>query len=492
LVSLAAACGNSGHVSGAPGSDGGSSGLTSGDAGGGGNEEPAEGGSASDDAGSDAKAEAALDASPVNLDVDAGPQDTTCSGPCPASNVKHLVIIVQENHTFDDHFGAYCTATPGSNPTCNDGPSCCEAMPAADPLGVKPTVLTDKEHAKWDPNHTQACELAEIDNGLMDHFSNASASEGGISLTTCGGAENVAIADPTIIQPYWQMAAQGALADRYFQSVAGQSSSNDMYLVRGKFVFLDNAYSPKGAIGETCDVESTQNQYTDQTIGDLLTAATVPWTWFYEGYAAMVAAKGACPAKPSDCAWPFPFYPCAMDPSDVPFNYYASTVDNPDTLKDLSVLTGILQGTGELPAVSFVKALGYHQEHPGNDTTLSAGVTFVTSLIQVIESSRFRSDTLVVLTYDEGGGYFDHVAPPPTSTIDGEPYGMRLPVLAVGPLVKTNYVSHVQMEHASLIKFIEWNWLGQTTGQLGTRDTVVNNIGSLLDPTATGVTVPEN
>ncbi len=420
--------------------------------------------------------------------VDAGPQDPSCAGPCPASAVKHIVIIVQENHTFDDHFGGYCTATPGSNPTCNDGPGCCEAMPATDPTGVKPTVLTDTEHATWDPNHTQACELSEIDDGKMDGFATAPASGG----FTCGGAENVAIADPTIIKPYWDLAATGALADRYFQSVAGQSSSNDMYLARASFVFLDNAYSPKGAIGETCDIEAAQNQYTDETIGDLLTAASVPWTWFYDGYASMVAAKGSCPPKPSDCPFPFSFYPCAMDPSDVPFDYYASTVDNPSTLKDLSVLTGILQGTGELPAVSFVKAIGYRQEHPGNEVTLSAGVNWASGLIRQIEGSRFRDDTLVVLTYDEGGGYFDHVAPPPTSSVDNQPYGMRLPFLAVGPLARSNYVSHVPMEHASLVKFIEWNWLGQTTGQLGTRDAVVNNLGSVLDPSATGVAVPEN
>jgi phospholipase C len=440
---------------------------------------PADSGSSVSDGGSAGEAAAPSD--------DSGP-GTSCAGPCPASAVKHLVIIVQENHTFDNHFGGYCTATPGSNPTCNDGPACCEAMPAADPTGVKPTVLTDAEHAKWDPNHAQACELSEIDDGKMDGFATAPAS-GGLA---CGGAENVAIADPTIIKPYWDLAATGTLADRYFQSVAGQSSSNDMYLARAGFVFVDNAYSPKGAIGETCDIESAQEQYTDETIGDLLTAASVPWTWFYDGYAAMVAAKGSCPPKPSDCPFPFSFYPCAMDPSDVPFDYYASTVDNPDNLKDYSALTGILQGTGELPAVSFVKAIGYRQEHPGNDVTLSAGVSWVNALIGQIEGSRFRDDTLVVLTYDEGGGYFDHVAPPATSTIDNQPYGMRLPFLAVGPLARSNYVSHVQMEHASLVKFIEWNWLGQTTGQLGTRDAVVNNLGSVLDPSATGVTVPEN
>jgi phospholipase C len=98
----------------------------------------------------------------------------------------------------------------------------------------------------------------------------------------------------------------------------------------------------------------------------------------------------------------------------------------------------------------------------------------------------------VILTYDESGGYFDHVAPPQESTVDNEPYGARIPFLALGPFARSNYISHVTMEHSSLVKFIEWNWLGGTTGQLGTRDAVVANIGSVLDPTRTGVAVPSN
>jgi phospholipase C len=264
-----------------------------------------------------------------------------------------------------------------------------------------------------------------------------------------------------------------------------------MYLARARFVFVDDAYSPKGAVGTTCDLESPPIQYTDPTIGDLLTAAAVPWTWFYDGYAAMqtAVASGSCPPKPSDCPFPFATYPCAYEPSDVPFEYYASMV-NTGIVQDYSVLLGILQGTGDLPAVSFVKGIGYREEHPGADETLSAGVQWATSVIQSIESSRYRDDTLVVLTYDEGGGYFDHVAPPSTSTVDNQPYGMRLPFLAIGPLAQSNFVSHVQMEHSSLLKFIEWNWLGQKTGQLGGRDAVVNNLGSLLAPSDAGATVP--
>ena len=422
------------------------------------------------DAGADAK-------------VDAGVAAALCDG---GSCIEHLIVIVQENHTFDDHFGAYCTATPGSNPTCNAGPACCEAMPATDPDGTKPTVVTDAELAAFDPNHAQACELTEIDDGKMDGFSTS-------AVANCGNPQNVAVADPTIIKPLWDLAAQGALGDRYFQPLAGESSGNDMYLARASFVFLDDDDGPSGAVGAyTCDLEGHAAQFTDQTIGDLLTKAKVPWAWFAEGYAAMAAANGACPPPPPDCHENAGSYPCGFDPSDVPFEYYPSTRDNPDTMKDLAVIQQALtQGTG-LPAVSFVKALGYKTEHPGMNITLSAGVGWATSFIASIEASPYASSTLVLLTYDEGGGYFDHVAPPPESAVDGEPYGTRIPLLVLGPFARKNFVSHVVMEHSSIVKFIEWNWLGHKTGQLGTRDAVVHNLGSLLDPAKTGVTVPED
>jgi phospholipase C len=403
-----------------------------------------------------------------------------CNGsPC----IEHLVVIVQENHTFDNQFGGYCTAAPGSNPTCNAGPACCEAMPAMDPAGTKPTVLTDAAHAAFDPNHTQACELSEMDDGKMDKYATAAA--------MCGDARNVAIADPTIVKPYWDLAGTGAIADRYFQPLVGASSSNDMYLARAAYVFTDNDEAPEGAVGIMCDGETSLKQYTDKTIGDLLNEAKVSWAWFADGYGAMVAAKGVCPPRPTDCPLPIATYPCAFDPSDVPSEYYPSTRDDPSTMKDVSALDAALKSGSGLPSVSFVKALGYRSEHPGYGLTASAGVEWVSGLVGRIEASAYGANTLVLVTYDEGGGYYDHVAPPPASKVDGKPYGTRVPLLAVGPYTRKNYVSHVTMEHSSILKFIEWNWLGKT-GQLGTRDAVVNNLGSLLDPAKTDVAVPEN
>jgi phospholipase C len=414
-------------------------------------------------------------------------EDDSCAGPCPASNIKHLVVIIQENHTFDDHFGAYCTAAPGSNPSCNDGPSCCEAMPATDPAGTTPTVLNDSTLAGYDPAHDAACESVEIDDGKMDMFATAPA-EGG---SACGNPGNVAAVDPGIFRPIWDLASTGALGDRYFQPVVGESYSNDMYLARAQYVFADDEDAPLGAVGVTCGVEGPDEvELSGTTIGDLLTAASVPWTFFAEGYTAMQQADPGCPPKPADCAFPLPFDPCGFEPSDVPFEYYASTRDNPATMQDLSAFEADL-AQGGLPAVSFVKPLEYKTEHPGQGVTLSAGVTFLTGIVQAILSSRYRGDTLVLVTYDEGGGYFDHVAPPPASTVDGKSYGTRIPLLALGPFAKPGYVSHVVSEHSSIVKLIEWNFLGQQTGQLAGRDAVVANLGDLLDPTATGTAVPQ-
>jgi phospholipase C len=403
-------------------------------------------------------------------------------GDAPATpRVEHLVVIVQENHTFDSYFGKWCTAPTGSNPTCTQGPACCEAGPGLDPGSqTTPATLNDALNAARDPNHLQACELTEIDGGKMDGF---------VTSNVCGSADNFAYADSTV-QAYWTLAQQGALADRYFQPMAGASTGNDMYLARAQFVFVDDEYEPQ-AIGAECSTNSATVQYADPTIADLLVQAGKTWAWYGTGYDAMKQAQaqgGGCPAAPAACSLGIDSYPCVYDPSDDPFAYYKDLVDNPEYFKDYTQLATDLAG-GTLPAVSFVKALGYESEHPGYGDTISAGVTFVSSTVQAIEASPYAASTLVLLIWDEGGGFFDHVPPPPNSPVDHQPYGTRLPMIALGPLAAAGTVSHVTMEHTSIVKFIEWNWLGGKTGQLDGRDTTVANIGSLLDPS---LAVPEN
>jgi phospholipase C len=396
------------------------------------------------------------------------------------SKIHHTILIVQENHAFDTYFGHYCTALPFSAPTCTQGPDCCESAPDIDPANNQFTVLDDAQNANYDPNHTQACELTEMDNGLMDHFTDAS----------CSNVANFAIADGAA-QYYWNLAAQGALADRYFQPLVGQSYSNNMFFARAQYVFTDNAVVPD-ANGEICSpiFGSPRMTYTDPTIADLLVANGNSFASYAEGYAAMKAAL-ICPGVPSDCTAPIYEPPvCWYAPGDIPFNYYQNFVDNPTYLRDLGALmTDLAQGS--LPDVAFVKGMDYHTEHPGHGTTISNGVTFVDSVLRAIAQSRYAIDTLVLLTWDEGGGYYDHVSPPAASAVDGQPYGTRVPLVAIGPFARKGEVSHAVMEHSSIVEFIEWNYLGGQTGQLNGRDAVVPNLGSVIDPVAAGVAVPE-
>lgn len=409
-------------------------------------------------------------------------QPDSCDGPCPVSKIDHLVVIIQENHTFDAYFGRYCTAAPGSAPSCTQGSACCEAGPGSDPSGAAPIALDDTTNAAYDPDHLQGCELQEADGGAMDHYVSG--------VSGCSDPRNFAYADGSAVQPYWDLASTGALADRYFQPVSGQSSSNDMYVARAQFVFIDNEYEPK-AVGGQCSFNSATASFPGPTIGDLLGSAGVSWSFYAEGYQVMAAAtkQKMCPKAPADCAFGLATYPCVFDPDDDPFEYYSYLADNPEWIRDYTQLATDLDDD-TLPQVVFVKGLGYHTEHPGYGDTISAGTTFVGEVIDAVQASDYAPNTLILVTWDEGGGFFDHIAPPGSGAVDDEPYGTRVPLLALGPFALANTISHVQMEHSSIVKFVEWNWLGMQTGQLAGRDASVANLGSLLDPTATGVAVP--
>ncbi len=413
-----------------------------------------------------------------------GRQAGSCDGPCPASKINHLIVVVQENHTFDNYFGRYCTAATASNPTCTAGPACCEAGPTTEPGGAGPQVLDDDANGAYSPNHDASCESLELNGGAMDHFVT------GAGVASCSDVRNFAYAAPSLVKPYWDLAAGGALADRYFQPLVGASAANDMYLARASFVFGDNGVVPDAA-GVDCSFIPTKGQFTDRTIGDLLADAGVSWAWYGEGYADALAAHkmSRCGDPPDACPAALGFYPCVYDPSDVPFQYFPRFTDNPTYMRDLATMVTDLS-SGKLPQLSFVKGLGFHSEHPALKTRISDGVAFVSSVVERVRASAYASDTLVLITYDEGGGYFDHIAPP-ANGVDGKPLGTRVPMIAVGPMTRVGAVSHVTMEHSSIVKFVEWNWLKQVTGQLGTRDAVVNNLGSLLDASKTGIAVPE-
>ena len=458
----------------------------------------------------------------------------TTTGLCHPSHIEHVVLIVQENHSFETYFGRYCTAPAGSNPTCTRGPSCCEGAPGTEPSGSAAYALNDdpansaSNFAK-DRDHNQVCELQQINGGAMNHF--VSGSTGASTCygvgPTCADRLNWVLADgstaTSTVNYYWSLATGNALADRYFQPIAGGSASNNIYFAGAHFRFVDNGALPNVVVGESGDklcvdsagcLTSPKTAYPNSTVADLLVNAGYSFTMYADGFSEAnaatlngtpcpsISATSECPY--SDCySHPVACHGCLYNPADIPFLFYQGFTDislsggvRPTPYeKDLTALQqDISQGT--LPNFAFVKERLFHNEHP-NLSTIADGAAAVSAVVNLIEQSAFRNNTLILLTWDEGGGFFDHVPPPPAlpTSLDSDasgnavPYGTRVPLVAIGPLAKAGTVSHVTMEHSSIVSFLEFNFLG-IEGGLGARDAVVNNIGSLLDPVAVGVDVP--
>jgi phospholipase C len=424
---------------------------------------------------------------------------------CRTSAIHHVVLIVQENHTFDAYFGRYCQAAAGSNPTCTAGPSCCERAPDREPRGGSPIVLNDASNFGADRDHQQTCELQQINGGKMDGY--VSGSTGADTCLgvgpSCASPNNFALADGSSVAAYWKLADGNALADRYFQPIAGGSSSNDMYLATAHFQFIDNTAMP-AVVGAGCTdstgvcVTGTHVTYKGETtIADLLVQGGKSFAAYADGLDEAKSAAPSCPTAPSYCpyasciAHPIGCKACIYDPSDNPFEYFAQLGDTA-SMKDYTDLAKDVSA-GTLPSFAFVKAREYRSEHP-NVSTISDGIAFVTEVVQTISGSQYAGDTLVLLVWDEGGGFFDHVPPPTGIDTDDHgktvPYGTRVPLLALGKFARKGAVSHVTMEHSSIVRFLEYNFLGPA-GQLGANDAKVHNIGSLLDPVAVGVPIPE-
>src|SRR5262249_2433221 len=162
---------------------------------------------------------------------------------------------------------------------------------------------------------------------------------------------------------------------------------------------------------------------------DLLDGAGVSWAYYIEGYQAMLDASPDCPRPPPDCPFGLGLYPCIYDPADIPIDYYANFADDPRVMRDYGKLAHDLDA-GTLPKVVFGKGAGFRTEHPGESTTITDGAKFVDKVHSQIAGSDYAPDTLILVTWDEGGGFFDHIAPPGIGA-DGKPYGTRVPLIAV-------------------------------------------------------------
>jgi acid phosphatase len=201
---------------------------------------------------------------------------------------------------------------------------------------------------------------------------------------------------------------------------------------------------------------------TARTIADRLDAKGVSWAWYAGGWDQALIDGRQPPAAQRQVIYAFDVPGSPMfQPHHQPLNYFArfapGTADRARHLLDGERFMADIQA-GRLPAVSFYKPVGRTNQHP-HYTDIKSGDAHLASVLRALQASPQWKDMLVVLTYDENGGYWDHV-PPPTGAGWGDRWGpgSRVPALLIGPQVKRGFVDHTSYDTGSILKFITERW----------------------------------
>jgi phospholipase C len=135
-----------------------------------------------------------------------------------------------------------------------------------------------------------------------------------------------------------------------------------------------------------------------------------------------------------------------------PFQYFTSTHDAPQVQNIANFFSQL--NSGNLPAVSFVQANDRNSGHPGSGP-IGESLNWLNDFVSQVKATSAWDSIAIVVIWDEGGGFWDHVPPP---QVDSQGLGIRVPMLVISPFAKAGYVSHVRMNHVSILKFIQWNW----------------------------------
>jgi phospholipase C len=371
-----------------------------------------------------------------------------------SSQIKYVVMIVQENRTPDNLFQGLKGADIATSGLNSQGQT---VQLHEVPLEVD-----------YDMNHQHESFVTEWFDGHMNGFNlNTHKGHCRVSQTCAYGYvpkyEN---------QPYVDLASQYAFADRMFESNQGPSFPAHQYIISGtsttdstgEYKAADNPYSRHGPNGGGCDAPpyvlvDTINQsgtlgnpvypcFDRQTLGDLLDQKAISWRYYQMGLGVGL--------------WhPFDAISHIRHGKD-----YANVV-TPSS----QVLTDI--STGKLAQVSWVSPAGSNSDHSGDRS--SGGPAWVSSIVNAIGASKYWNQCAVFVVWDDWGGWYDHVSPPIYNSYE---LGFRVPLIAISPYAKKGYVSETQYEFGSLLKFVEQTF---GTGNLGTTDVRAASVSDMFN-----------
>jgi acid phosphatase len=438
--------------------------------------------------------------------TDAATPSVDGAAPAGLQKVNHVVVILLENWSFDSLYaefqGANGLAGAHAAPSQIDSttgqpyatlPQTESHMPAGlpnAPFALDP-YLTVSEETSIDLTTNFYSEQEQIDNGKMDLFVAKSAAQG----LTMGYFHTTDL-------PLATEASQYVLCDNFFHSVYGGSFQNHIFLISAAIAVFPNApdsmkavlddagvpeknpdsgalengpLTPDGhVVGTVYSVNSPHPASTPAsqllpsqtmpTIGDELSANNVDWAWYAGGWNAALAGM---PDAGGDL---YQFH-------HQPFVYFANYADGTPGraahLKDESEFMAAA-AAGTLPPVSFVKPDGADNEHP-NYANVITGELATEALIDAVRNGPNWQDSLIIVTYDENGGFWDHV-PPPQGDAWGP--GSRVPAIVISPFAKRWFVDHTVYDTTSITATIEHRW---GLAPLGTRDAKAADLGNALE-----------
>jgi phospholipase C len=495
------------------------------------------------------------------------------STPSPVVRIQHIVVIFQENVSFDHYFGTYPNALnlPGETPF-----SALAGTPTVDGLSQSllalnpnftntrngngasnPFRLSPLNASTADQDHSYSQEQLAFDGGAMDLFPHSVgaadiASQGSGTAATTG--LTMAYYDGNTVTALWNYAQHYAMSDRFFGTTFGPSTLGALNLVAGQTNGVVNDGNAAGnmvsdgnggytltrnaaPVNDICSSTSGALVHmTGRNVGDLLNAAGVTWGFFHEGFDTSVTnVNGTTGCRRSNWSDITGQTPLDYTPIVNPFQYYATTA-NPLHTRPASIsMIGQTGDTitnhqydmhdffealkaGNLPAVSYLKSAAYRDGHAGYSDPLDEQ-RFLVHVINTIEQTPEWTNTVVIVTYDDSDGWYDHVSnvingsatakdgfsgpgkcgdgtaalpgvDPNTSHAQGRcGYGPRLPLLIISPWTKPNYVSHTVTDQTSILRFIEDTFLNhQRIGQ-GSFDQIAGSIADMLDFSTTS---PQN
>ncbi len=381
-----------------------------------------------------------------------------------AARIKHVVLIVQENRSFDNLFATFPGADGATHGTLHTGQIV--------PLQKRPLVARDIDH-------NYSAYLTDYDAGKMDGFDLSH-----IDGNNPAGKYPYQYVDPTQIQPYWILAQQYVLADHTFQTQGSGSFTAHQDLIAGGTAInateslIDDPSSPSWGCNAppstTTSLITTAGQYLfgqgpfpcltypSGTMRDLMDARGVSWKYYAPAYTKRTVgvlwnAFAAIDAVRNGPEW-------------------ATNISTPQTniLSDVS--------SGNLPMVSWVIPDSHDSDHPWSSHGVDDGPAWVATVVNAIGSSKYWDSTAIVILWDDWGGFYDHE--PPAFLDDAGGLGFRVPMLVVSPYVSAGTVAHTQYEFGSMLKFVEQSF---NLGSLGTTDARATSIGNLFNLTQTPI-----